>query len=113
MRELKRSCLTGLATAAICSAVYWYFLHTRLPSPFDWIVPAIAGFLMAGAIGMLRNAIASARDAISLSSEPVFTGMLAEKPKDRTLVSVTGRIRPLNAPLQAPFSGRSAVLYMY
>jgi hypothetical protein len=113
MTELKRSCLTGLATGVLCSSAYWYFLRERIPSPFDWIASLIAGFLMAFAIGMLRNAIASARDAIRFSSEPVFTGMTAEKPKDRQLVSVTGRIRALNAPLQAPFSGRSAVLYKY
>ncbi|MDQ6800885.1 MAG: hypothetical protein M3041_08615 [Acidobacteriota bacterium] len=113
MTEFKRSCLTGLATGAICSGAYWYFLRERIPPPFDWIASLIAGFLMALAVGMLRNAIASARDAISFSSEPVFTGMIAEKPKDRQLVAVTGRIRALNAPLQAPFSGRSAVLYKY
>src|ERR1700682_2187110 len=110
---MKRGCLVTLITWAIFSGAYWYFLHARFRAPLDWLVPLIAGLFMAGIPGILRNSIASAVDAIRLSSQPSFTGFTGEKPKDGTLVSVTGHIRVIGPQLRTPFSDRPAALYRY
>ncbi|MGZ7039933.1 MAG: ankyrin repeat domain-containing protein, partial [Thermoanaerobaculia bacterium] len=110
---MKRGCAVALFTWAVCGGAYWYFLHERFRAPLDWLVPLIAGLLMAGAIGSLRMSIASGRDALKVSSQDTLTGFTGEKLKDGANVSVVGRIRAAGLQLQAPFSGRAAVMYRY
>src|SRR5205823_800324 len=110
---MKRGCLVTLIFWAIFSGAYWYFLHSRFRAPLDWLVPLIAGLFMAGVVDNLRNSIASAVDAVRLSSQPSFSGITGEKPKDGALVSVTGHIRVIGPELRTPFSDRPAALYRY
>ena len=110
---MKRGCGIALLTWAVCGGAYWYFLHARFRAPLDWLVPLIAGLFMASVIGMLRNSIASGRDAARLSGQDSLTGFTGEVPKDGAIVSIVGRIRATGPQLRAPFSGRPAVLYRY
>src|SRR5436190_15122452 len=108
---MKKGCLIGVLTWAMCGGAYWYFLHQRFGSPLDKIVPIAAGFLMAVVIGNLRVGLASASSAIEVSHQSA--GVIGERPPDGKLLTVSGPIRATGPSLTAPFSGRSAVLYSY
>ena len=110
---MKKGCLVGLLTWAACAGAYWYYLHARFVPPLDWIVPVVAGLLMAGVIGNLQAAIGSATSASRLSQQSAFSGTMGEKPKDGEVVTVAGHIRATGSPLRAPFSDRAAVLCSY
>jgi hypothetical protein len=93
--------------------VYWYLLHDRVPPPQDLVLPLTAGFFMAVAIGSLRTAVSSANAAIRVSRQSELTGFTGERPADGATVTIVGRIRAIGSPLQAPISGKPAVLYSY
>ncbi|MEK6372564.1 MAG: hypothetical protein AABO58_07690 [Acidobacteriota bacterium] len=110
---MKRGCLFFLVTWAAFSAVYWYFLHHRLPPPVNVWVPIGAGFFMAIVIGVIRTAMGSAADARRVRRALEPAGFMGEQPKDGETIVVAGTIRPLGQALIAPFSHKRAVLYSY
>ena len=73
---MKRGCFIGFLTWALCAGAYWYFIHARLQPPLDWIVPVVAGFVMAVIVGTLRIAAANAISAARLSSLSAGPGVI-------------------------------------
>src|SRR5205807_931799 len=110
---MKKGCVVGLLTWAVCAGAYWYYIHSRFQPPLDWAVPVVAGLLMATVVGNLRAGLSSAINASRLSQQSAFSGSMGEKPKDGQIVTVPGRIRATGSALRTPFSDRSAVLYSY
>src|SRR2546421_258259 len=91
--EMKKGCLVGLVTWAIAAGAYWYYIHTRFVPPLDWIVPVVAGLLMAIVFGNLPQGLGSATSAVRASPQAAFSGVIGGRPKDGEVVTVVGHIR--------------------
>src|SRR5439155_17697901 len=111
---MKRGCLVALVTWGAAAGAYWYYIHTRFVPPLDWIVPVVAGLLMAIVFGNLRAGVGSAISAVRASQQSSFSGLTGERPKDGQVLPVVGHIRASGvSPLEGPIRGQPAVLYGY
>lgn len=110
---MTRGLLIALVTWVACAAAYWYFLHTRFPAPYDWIVPAGAGLVMSLAVGAFSAAMTSAGEARRVSAMSTSSGSIGEAPRDGESFIVVGSLRATGPELRAPFSGRASLLYDY
>lgn len=110
---MKRGCSFLLFAWAAAAAAYWSWLHQRFDAPANIWVPVIAGLFMAMVVGMIRTSFEAIGDVgrVKRAMEPA--GFTVEQPKDGENLAVAGHIRPLGAPLTAPFSHKRAVLYSY
>ena len=111
---MKKGCLVALITWAAAAGAYWYYIHARFVPPLDWVVPVVAGLMMAIVIGNLRQGVSSAISAVRASQQSTFSGVTGERPKDGQVLTVVGHIRAsAGSTLEAPISGQPAVLYGY
>jgi hypothetical protein len=111
---MKKGCFVALVTWAAAAGAYWYYIHTRFVPPLDWIVPVVAGLMMAIVFGNLRAAVDSAINAVRASQQATFSGVMGERPKDGQVLTVVGHIRATGgSTLEAPITKRPAVLYGY
>src|SRR6267378_8475693 len=109
---MKKGCLVALITWAVAAGAYWYYIHTRFVPPLDWVVPVVAGLLMAIVSGNLRAGIGSAMNATRVSQQATFSGVMGERPKDGQVLTVVGHIRASGgSTFEAPISKRPAVMY--
>ncbi|HJT16208.1 MAG TPA: ankyrin repeat domain-containing protein [Thermoanaerobaculia bacterium] len=108
---MKKGCLVGLLTWAVCAGGYWYFLHSRFAAPLDIVVPVVTGFLMAMVVGNLRIALDSGMNAVRAGQQSTL--VMGERPPDGKVITVSGNIRPTGAALRSPLTDRPAVLYEY
>jgi hypothetical protein len=107
---MKRGCLIGTVFFGAVAAGYYVLLTPY----FEWPANAIVAFFgalfgsmfVSGIVGVLRAQRDAWRMRRAASQQP---GALA----DGATVAISGTIRPLNAPLQAPFSGTPCVAYDY
>jgi hypothetical protein len=111
---MKKGCFVALVTWAAAAGAYWYYIHTRFFPPLDWVVPVVAGLMMAIVFGNLRAAVDSAINAVRASQQATFSGVMGERPKDGQVLTVVGHIRATGgSTLEAPITKRPAVLYGY
>src|SRR6266542_382804 len=107
---MKRSCLIGVLFFGVVIAAYYVVLTPY----FEWPGNAIAAGLgwlfgtifVSGILGVLR----AQRDAWRLRKAATQS---SDALADGGTVAVSGTIRPINAPLQAPFTGTACVAYDY
>jgi hypothetical protein len=110
---MKRGCFVSLLILGACFGGYWYVLHGHVEPPAFWWATGVASFFMWISASSVQGALASARDAMRVSSESSFGGFGGEQFEDDAMATVVGHIRAVGLPLHAPFSGTSAVLYSY
>jgi hypothetical protein len=107
---MARGCLIGIVFLAALFAGYYYVLTPRVEWPGNAFLSGFGaiftGLFISGIFGILR-AYRDARRLRGASSNAVGTF------KDGEMVAVAGAIRPLDAPLTAPFSGTPCVAYDY
>jgi hypothetical protein len=104
---MKTGCLISLTLYVALLIAYRQWFAESLDPPAVWIVAAIVGLVSTCALGALYNSYQAARDAAAVRHAahalPLRDGWAA----------AVGTIHPLEAPLVAPLSGSSCVLYEY
>ena len=107
---MARGCLVGIVFLAALFGGYYYVLTPRVEWPGNAFLSGFGavftGIFISGVFGLFR-AYRDGRRLRGASSNAVGTF------KDGQMVAVAGVIRPLNAPLAAPFSGTPCVAYDY
>jgi len=104
-----KGCLKSLAILAGLIAGYYYVLHGRITPPGDRWGALALGFGMWIVSGLLWNVL----NALSNRRALKRASSTAQQFEDGQIVAVAGVIRPLGAPLLAPFSKRPCVAYEY
>ncbi|HUJ15614.1 MAG TPA: ankyrin repeat domain-containing protein [Thermoanaerobaculia bacterium] len=108
---MKKGCIAGLLAWVVCAGAYGYFLHPRFGSPYNVIVPVVAGFFMAVVVGNLRIALDRGVQSVRAGHMPVLVP--GERPPDGKTIVVTGHIRAVGPTLRSPLNGLPAVIYEY
>jgi ankyrin repeat protein len=107
---MARGCLLGIVFLAALFGAYYVVLTPRVEWPGNAFLSGFgavfSGIFISGLFGVFR-AYRDARRLRGASSNAVGTF------KDGETVAVAGTIRPLDAPLTAPFSGTPCVAYDY
>lgn len=106
---MKKSCGLSLLVWLACTGVYGWLAWTKTGEKFP---AAAVGFLGGTFAAML---VGSAAGLVTGGSdrEALKRAAAGEPPKDGRLEAASGRVRPLGAPLEAPFTGRACVAYEY
>ena len=106
---MKKSCGLSLLVWALFVAAYgyvaWQKIHELVPSA---MIAVLGGTFAAVLVGSFVGLFTGARDRGALRR-----AVNAEEPQDGRLEAASGPVRPLDAPLSAPFTGRPCVAYEY
>lgn len=108
-----RGCLISLVILGACFGGYWYVLHPHVEPPAVWWAVGIATLFMWISFGALQTAAMAARDAARVSGDSTFAGYSGGQLEDGAVITALGHIRAEGPTLNAPFSGKPAVLYSY
>lgn len=106
---MKKSCaltfLVWAALVALYARLAWPKVHEVAPTAIIAVLGGtFAGMLVAGTIGLFTGAGDAAAFARAARGEPRRNGRIE---------AASGPVRPLGAPLEAPFSGKACVAYEY
>jgi hypothetical protein len=105
---LKRACLLSVFVLASAAAVYYVVLSRYFEWPGNAIGAVLGSLFAAVFFGSLRGLLQASKDARLIRAAEA-----GEPFEDGRLVAAIGRIRPLGAPLEAPFSGTACLAYEY
>ena len=108
-RVFTKGCALAIVVWAALMAVYAYVAWQRIGQPAPALVIGLlggtfAGMLLSSFIGLFTSGKDRSALRRAIAMEPV---------RDGRLEAASGSIRPLGAPLAAPFSGRPCVAYDY
>jgi hypothetical protein len=106
---MKKSCGLSLLVWLACTGVYGWLAWTKTGEKFP---AAAVGFLGGTFAAMLVGSVAGLVTG-GTDREALKRAAAGEPPKDGRLEAASGRVRPLGAPLEAPFTGRACVAYEY
>jgi hypothetical protein len=106
---MKLGCLLSLLMLGALIGAYYVVLAPYTEWPANAIAPAIGGFAAFSFFSGIYNWLRARRQTRRLGDQPQAVGNL----QDGEEVAISGTIRPLNAPLQAPLSGTPCVAYDY
>ncbi|HQQ77160.1 MAG TPA: hypothetical protein PLB01_07375 [Thermoanaerobaculia bacterium] len=106
---MKKSCALSLLVWLACTGVYGWLAWTKTR---EMVPAAVVGFLGGTFAAMLVGSVAGLVTG-GTDREALKRAVAGEPPKDGRLEAASGRVRPLGAPLEAPFTGRACVAYEY
>jgi hypothetical protein len=106
---MKTGCLVSVLCLAASIAAYYVVLAPYTEWPANAIAPAIGGFAAFSFLSGIYNWLRAYRQTRRLGDQPQVVANL----QDGEEVAISGAIRPINAPLQAPLSGTPCVAYDY
>src|SRR5512141_486221 len=106
---MKKGCALTFLVWAACAGVYaylaWPIVREVMPTAIIAVLGGtVAAMLLGAAIGLFTGGNDRAALKRARAGEPM---------KDGRLEAVSGPIRPLGPPLEAPLTGRSCVAYEY
>jgi hypothetical protein len=106
---MKKSCglslVVWLAFMGVYGWVAWKKTGETVPAAgIGFLGGTFAAMLFGSAAGLVTG---------GTDREALKRAVAGEEPKDGRLEAASGRVRPLGAPLEAPFTGRSCVAYEY
>lgn len=107
-RMIRRSCLLLLILGLALFAGYGAILYDVFEAPGNVIAAGVGALSATALFGAAGNWWHGRRDAAAFRH-----AVRGGAPRDGALAVVSGPIRPLGAPLSAPFSGRACVAYEY
>jgi hypothetical protein len=106
---VKKGCATVILVWAACVGLYAYLASTRLKEPVPIaIIGFLGGTFAAMLVGATTGLVSGSGDRAA-----VRRALAGEPMEDGRLEAASGPVRPLGAPMLAPFTGRPCVAYEY
>lgn len=106
---MKKSCGLSLLVWLACMGAYGWLAWTKTGEK----IPAAAIGFLGGTFAAMLFGSASGLVTGGGDREALKRAVAGEPPKDGRLEAASGRVRPLGAALEAPFTGRACVAFEY